>query len=893
MKVLRVAGRRMAGLFHRDRHDADLREELESLAAIQLEDDLAAGVDPEEARRRLIERTGGSIGGVTEAVRDQRGLAWLDALARDVRHAVRLLRRNPVFAATAVLSLALGIGSNAAIFSIIDTLVLRPLPVAHAGRLLLLDHGSWTYPIWERIQQQAHVFDGAAAFANETFLTRSGNRTQREQGLFVSGRFFEVLGVSLAQGRAILPADDVRGGGPDGPVAVISHAYWERRFGRDPGILGRTITIERVPFTVVGVTAPEFFGPEVGRAFDIAIPFGTEPMLTGAESALDVRQKWWLEILIRRRDGQTEAQVTEALRQMQPGIRQATLNRNPDYLQEPFSIVSAEHGRSTLRGRYSDALWILMGAAVAVLLVTCANVANLLLARAASRRSEMSVRLAVGGTRRRLIGQLLVEGLVLSVIGAAGGLVFALWTARFIVSQLSTQGAPVVLGVGIDWRVLVFTGGVACAITPLFAVVPALRATRLAPGDAMKEQSRSVAGDGRHTLGQALVLGQIALSLALVVLAGLLVGTFTRLASRPLGLESRRVIVADVAIEESVPVEERAALFDRVRRVVSDVPGVDGASLAVITPMSGRGWNTALLDVDGVVIPGDPRQRLSWANAVSDGYFATYGTELLEGRDLATSDVEGSSRVIVVNQAFVRRFLGGGSALGRHVREGTGRPGEVGEPREIVGVVADAVYGDLRREVPPMMYVPLGQAGLERSTAISVAARARAAAAAPLIEPVTRAIEQADGRLTAEVMAHQVLVRKALVQERLTATVAGLFGALALLVAVVGLYGVTAYTVSRRRAEIGVRLALGATPPRVVFLVMGRVALLVSLGVVAGVGVSLWAGRAVRVLLHGLQPNDPQTLAGAALMLLVTGGVAGALPAWRAARTDPAVALRE
>ena len=505
----------------------------------------------------------------------------------------------------------------------------------------------------------------------------------------------------------------------------------------------------------------------------------------------------------------------------------------------------------------------------------------------------MSIRLAVGGSRRRLVWQLLVEGLVLSAIGAAAGLLFAQWTARFIVSQLSTTRAPVMLDVGLDWRMLAFTGVVACVITPLFAILPALRATRLAPGDAMKEQSRSVAGDGRHGLGQALVLGQIALSLALVVLAGLLVGTFTRLAWQPLGLESRRVVVAQVTLEEEVPESERGALFERLREVVNAVPGVREASLAVITPMSGSGWNSAVLDIDGTVVPGSPRERVVWANAVSDGFFATYGTELRAGRDLARSDVEGTPRVVVVNEAFVRRYIGRGQAIGRRLREGTGVPGEADEPREIVGVVADAVYRDLRKEVPPTMYVPLGQAGNDRRTTMGISARAQAAVASALVEPVARAIEQADSRATAQVVAHEVLINNALAQERLIATVAGLFGGLALLIACVGLYGVTAYSVSRRRTEIGLRLALGATPGRVITLVLGRVAVLVSLGVLAGVGLSLWAGRAVRVLLHGLQPNDPGTLIGAAVVLLLTGGLAGVVPAWRAARTDPASALRD
>jgi putative ABC transport system permease protein len=896
VKFLRVTTRRLVGLFGGDRHDAELREELESLAALQLEQDLAAGIPPAEARRRVIERNGGSITGVTEAVREQRGLAWLESLWRDVRMGARLLRRNPLFAATAVLSLALGIGANAAIFSIIDHLLLRALPVRHADRLLMLDGGSFTYPIWEQVKLRAGEFDGAGAWANEEMTVRVGATGRREQGIFVSGGFFELLGVTPVLGRTIDDADDRRGGGANGPVAVISDAYWERAFGRDPDVLGRTVIVDRVPFTIVGVTPRPFFGPEVGRSFTVAIPFGTEPLLRGSGSTLDERRNWWLNILVRRRVEQTEAQVQSAMAAMTPAVREATRTPDPNYLSEPLRVVPAEQGRSVLRGQYRDALYILMAASVVVLLVTCANVANLLLARATTRRGEMSVRLAIGGSRWRLVRQLLAESAVLSVLGVAVGLLVAVATARVIVSQLSTSTAPVMLDVALDWRLALFATVVACLVTPLFAVLPALKATRVEPGAAMKEQSRTVAGDGGHALGQTLVLGQIALSLSLVVLAGLLVGTFTKLASRPLGLDSRRVVVAEVRmLPDAVPAEERTALFDRLKTIVNQVPGVAATALTTKTPASGSGWNSGVVDVDGTDVGGDGRQRMVWMSGVTDGFFATYGIEIRAGRDVSAGDTAAAPPVMIVNEAFVRRFLGSGPAIGRRVRQGLhDRPDTYSEYREIVGVVADTVYRrDLRRDFEPTVFLPMGQLDGPPRESINVAARSRADDAAALVAAIAQAVDGADSRITSRVAAHQVYVHNALTQERLIATVAGLFGGLALVLAVVGLYGVTAYTVSRRRAEIGVRLALGATPRRVVQLVLQRVAVLVAAGVVVGVGISLWAGRAVRVLLHGLEPNDPTTLFGAAAVLLVTGGLAGVIPAWRAARTDPAAALRQ
>lgn len=892
-----MALRRLGHLLDRRRHDDDLREELESLAALQWEDQLAAGMDPSEARRRVIARTG-SVTAVQEAVRDQRGVAWLESAWRDARMGIRLLRRQPLFSVTAIFSLALGIGANVAIFSIVDHLLLRPLPVRHADRLLLLDNGGngWTYPIWEQIEARAVEFDGVGAWATQDMVVRAGASSRRETALFVSGGFFEVLGVSPVIGRTVDEGDDRRGGGRNGLVAVISHAYWDSAFGRDPHVLGRSVTIDGVSFTIVGVTPRRFFGPVVGRSFSVAIPFGAEPVLRGSGSVLDERRNWWLDIVIRRRADQTEAQVQAAVGAMTSAVREATRTPDPNYLQDPLRVESASRGRSTLRGQYRDSLYVLLAASALVLLITCANVANLLLARATARRGEMSIRLAIGGSRWRLVRQLLAESAVLSMLGVTAGLLVAVTTARLIVAQLSTSMAPVMLDVALDWRLVAFAIGVAALVTPLFALVPALRATGVAPGQALKAQSRTVAGDGAHALGQTLVLAQIALSLALVVLAGLLVGTFTRLASRPLGLESRRVVVAEVRIlPDAVPSTDRAAVFARLRRVVSEVPGVDETSLSTKVPLSNAGWNSAVLDVDGNDVGGDGRQRMVWMSGVSDGFFATYGIAVREGRDVAAGDTPDTAPVMVVNEAFVRRFLGSGTALGRRVRQGVpGRPDTYSAYREIVGVVGDTVYRrDLRRPAEPTVFLPMGQLDGPPGDSLTIAARARAGEATALVAAVSRTLDAAESRVTSRVMAHEVFVQSALTQERLIATVAGLFGGLALVLAIVGLYGVTSYAVSRRRSEIGVRLALGATPSHVVRLVLQRVALLVAAGIVGGIVLSLWAGRAVRLLLHGLEPSDPLTMASAAVVLLVTGGLAGLVPAWRAARTDPAAALRQ
>ncbi len=905
MKALRAFTRRLAATFGHDRHDADLREELETLAALQLDDQLAAGVPAEQARRDMLARRG-SVTAVQETMRERRGLGWLSAAGRDVRVGVRMLRRNPIFAAVAVLSLGLGIGVNTAIFSIVDHLLLRSLPVQHASRLTLLTAadapataalgGDYTFPIYEAVRLHASRFDGVGAFAGPNRMAvSSGGATARPEVVYVSGGFFELMGVAPMVGRTLAASDDVRGGGVEGPVAVVSARYFERTLGGDVAALARPVEIEGIPFTIVGVMPPSFFGAEVGRGFDIMIPFGTEPMITGEGSSLDARSNWWVKVMVRLQIGQSVAEATRALQQIQPQVREMTIpDRYPPeekvrYLTEPLSLAPAAQGTSGLRARYRDALMILMAVVAVILLITCANVANLLLARAGTRRAEMSLRLSVGASRARLVGQMLIESWLLAMAGAAVGLVFAVWTARLIVSQLSTVRVAYTMDVSLDWRVLLFTVLVAGVVTPLFGVVPALRATRVSPGEALKDQNRAIAGQATPALTQALIVAQIAMSLGLVVVAGLLIRTFTGLASQPLGFDAQRVIVATVTLSrDAMAPERRGDAYARLRRIVAGVPGVEQTTVAVISPLSGRGWNWRVGSVDGRAVQGQGRERMTWSNAVSPGYFETHGTRLLAGRDFLETDAAGAPKVTIVNQAFVRRFIAQGEPIGRLV-EGD-RDDEDGSV--IVGVVEDAQYRNAREAPPPIMYAPLAQIPVLPAT-ISLSARAMGGRANGLERPIASAIEGAGIPLAVEMVALSRQVESTMVQERLLAILAGLFGALALAIAGIGLYGVTAYAVSRRRSEIGVRLALGATPTSVVSLVLRRVALLVAAGVTIGAVGALYASRAVEVLLYGLEPNDPVTLTGAAVVLLLTGAVAGVIPAWQAARTDPASAMRQ
>jgi predicted permease len=817
---------------------------------------------------------------------------------QDLRDAVRSLRATPLVSTVAVLSLALGIGANTAIFSIVDSLLLRALPVREPERLVMVSAGdqlqSWTNPIWEQIRDRPELFEGALAWGTTRFDLSQGGQTDLVNGVWASGSYFRVLGVPAILGRTFSEADDLRSGGPDGPVAVISYGFWQRRFGGAADAIGRAITLNRTAYTIVGITPREFFGTDVGRAFDVAVPLGTEVVMRGREHRLDQRSYWWLTVLARRRPGQSVEAATAALRAARPGVREATLPQNwrdpESYLKDSFSLVPAAAGDSFLRSRYQRPLLTLMIVVGLVLLIACANIANLLMARATARRHELSVRQALGASRWRLGRQLLAESLLLSGVGAALGLAFAMWGGRVLVRQLSTSTNAVFLDLSLDWRVLGFTAVAAVGTALLFGTAPALGATRVAPIDALKEQGRG-AGGGRMRLSGSLVVAQVALSLVLVFAAGLFVRTFSTLATLDSGFNAGPVLLVTMNAQSSgVVPAARATLFERARQAVAALPGVKSAALSAVTPVSGSRWQYSA-SVVGEALPPDD-QRGVYVNPLSPGWFMTYGTALLAGRDFDDRDAPGARPVAIVNQAFARRFLNGANPIGRMVQEMRGGM-EDPPPIEIVGLAADAVYSSLRDPVPPTLYLPLAQQlGGPSTTTLSVQS---GLGASPAL--LTRSVADAIGRvdrdlaLTFRPLADQV--GAALTQERLVATLSGFFGGLALVLAGLGLYGVTAYAVHRRRGELGIRMALGAAPGGVVRLVLRRVAFLVGTGVLVGGAISWWAAPFVGTLLYGVDPRNPLIFTAAALMLAGIGALAGWAPARRAARIDPVDTLRE
>jgi putative ABC transport system permease protein len=819
-----------------------------------------------------------------------------------LRDGYRTLKSTPVVTVVAILSLALGIGANTAIFSVLDTLLLRSLPVDTPRDLVILgdERGRrphWPNPIWESIRDREELFDGtsddtfAGAFAVSSTRFNLAARGESEfvDGLWASGNTFEVLGVPAMLGRTFAARDDQRGGGPDGAVAVISHAFWQRRFGGAADAIGRSITVERVPFTIVGVMPPGFFGVDVGRTFDIAVPIGTLTLVQDPR-ALERRTNWWLRIFIRLTPGQTIEAGTARMRALQPQIREAAMppdwrpNQQQNFLKDAFRLDPAATGDSSLRARYRRPLLTLMVAVGLVLLIACANLANLLLARASARRREFSIRIALGASRLGIARQLLTESLLLAGAGALLGLVLAQWSSRLLVRQLSTATNNVFLDLSLDWRILGFTTGVAVIAAVLFGMAPALRATRVPPIDALKGQGPGLAGDARFGAGAVLMVVQVALSLVLVVAAGLFMRTFSSLAGVELGFDSRRVLFAKIEIPAAkIDPAARPELFRQLTAAAVAVPGVSHVALSEVTPLGTSIWNNYVELLDGPPLPED--ERLTYFNMVSAGWFETCGTAILAGRDFTSADTPGAPRVAIVNEAFARRFTGGANPIGRRVRA-------QGENRLIVGYVRDMVYESLRAPVPPTMYLPYGQAApLPSSTVLNV----RAAGGSPtrLVRPLAAALAGVHGDLRVTFRPLSDQVDAALTQERIVAALSAFFGALALLLAGLGLYGITSYAVNRRRTEIAIRMALGAAPAGVVGLVLRRVVILIAIGIITGTAASLWASRFVSPLLFGLQPRDPLTLVTAIVLLAAIGALAGWLPARRASRIDPARILGE
>ena len=885
------------------RHGADLREEIEthrSLRQDALERDGLGADEAAHASRRAM----GNIPLAIEDTREVWAMRALDHTRQDVRDAVRGLRKSPGFSLVTIATLALGIGANTALFSIFNSLIMRPLPVRDPGSLALLTDGSWSYPVWQEISARADgLFDGAFTWSDGTFDLTHGGRPVPVDGAYVSGRFFDVLGVPAFRGRMLTPADD-NAPSPNGPVAVVSHRFWRQHFGGADDVVGRQLTVliqrQRFAFTVVGVMPPGFSGVAVGRVADVVLPFAAEPLLQGRDSALQETGRSWLEIMVRLKPGQTVEHASAQLRSVQSQIRDAVLpglRGSPAfaarYLTDPLTLAPAAAGASGLRRQYGTPLFAMVVAVGLVLLVACANIASLLLARALARRGELSVRLALGASRWRLARLLLLESLLVAMIGAGVGLLFAKWGSALLVRQLGTWESTVSLDLALDWRVLVFTATLTCLCAITAGVAPMFAVKSVAPGEALKSAGRAMAGDRRFVVRGALVVAQIAVSFVLVIAAGLFLRTFTSLSHLPLGFVPEPLVVVNVNLFASgIPPEERGARIDRVRDAAT-VSGVRSVSVSQMRLLTGGGWftNNMVAVGDGPMLPEDRRNRV-WRNATTPGWFETMGIPLRGGRDFSQRDRVGSPPVAIVNEAFVRRYLPGQQPIGQTLRVDS----DDGPRYEIVGVAADAVYTTPRAGMLPTMYVPLAQREPRewnswRNVVLTI--KAVSGQRALVERDVATALTQADPTLVFRLGTFDQMLAATMTQERLVAMMSGFFGALALLLAGLGLYGIVVQAVNARRTEIGLRMALGAQPAGIVRLVFRRLAALIVAGLALGLAGSWWAARFVAPLLFRVEARDPMTFSGTAAVLVAVGVLAAWVPARRAARLDPATVLRE
>ncbi|MBN9662213.1 MAG: ABC transporter permease [Acidobacteria bacterium] len=832
---------------------------------------------------------------------------WLDETRADLLYGLRQLRRNPGFATVAILSLALGIGANTAIFQLIDAIRLKALPVREPGQLVTIDFregaarsGWWptrdavmTHPEWEEILRRQQSFSGLLAWSIARFNLTAGGEPRFAEGLYVSGGFFQELGVDAMLGRTFTAADDRAACTPS---AVVSYAFWQREFGGDPGVLARTVSLDGHAIPVVGVTPPAFFGVEVGSRYDVAIPLCADRMMSeDGRGRAPQPATWWLSAMGRLKPGWTLQSADAHLRAISPAVMRATLppTYQPElakrYLANQLTAVAAGTGTSPLRAQYESPLLLLMAATGMVLLIACANLANLLLARSTVRAPEIAIRLAIGASRWRLIRQLLAESLLLAVTGAVLGAGLALGLSRALIAFLSTARNPVFVDISMDGRVLAFTAALSLLTCVLFGLLPAWRGTRLAPASAMRGGARgSTAGREQSALRRALLAGQVALSLVLLVGALLFVRSLHNLMTVDTGFQTEGLLSVSVDYTRGhYPVERREAVIRELRSRLAAVPGVQSAAQTSTVPLSGRGGWDNLVGIQGATPASGGRP--AFLAEVSPGYFGTMRTRLIAGRDFDEHDNRTAPKVAIVNQAFAKQLYGAAQPIGRtfHLAADAGQAEPV---FEIVGLVGNAKYASVKEEVQPVAFFPLGQRGEPGNRAWFVLR-----VSGPVgrcVGAVKETVLSLDPSMGVEWKPLSTELEESLLREKLLAVLSGAFGFLAALLATLGLYGVIAYMVARRRNEIGVRIALGADRMNVIRLVLREAFLLLGIGLPIGLVLSLWASRAAASMLYHLPAQDFVSLGAASGLLGVIAFIASYVPARKAAGLDPVDTLR-
>ena len=902
----------IAGLNLEPTREADVVEELSQHLRDRYEEMLASGVEASQAHQTLhAELEDGRLlkGLASTVARAREPLAagssgqakFFGGIGRDLRYAMRQLWQSPGFAIVAILSLALGVGANTAIFQLLDAVRLRMLPVQHPEQLayvhiiktpngrsgnFVTNHADLTFGIWNLLRSEQQGFSTIAAWSEQGHNLGMGGEARNANTLMVSGDFFPMLGVQPIAGRLLSPADDYRGCGAQG--ALISYGFWQKEYGGRDVALGSKITLDRQVFQIIGVTPPSFHGIDVGRDFDVALAMCSEPVFSGKNSWTDDSMTWWLAGIGRLKPGWTLERANAQLATISPGIFAATLPEKydainkKDYLRFQLGATRADNGVSSLRGVH-DPLSILLGLSGLVLLLACANLANLLLARASARQREMALRLTLGASRARLMRQVLAESLLLALFGTAAGVCLAQFLSRAVIWLLSSSQDNIFLEITLDWRVLGFAAGLAVLTCILFGLTPALQASHTDPGAAMKASGRGVTSGRQHfALRRILVVSQVALSLVLLVGALLFARSFRNLMTLDVGFEQDHILVAGFDFSPMhIPMERRAAFKRELHERLRAIPGVQSVAGVFVVPISHSGWD------DNVDVPGGPQRKDTQFNSVSSGYFQTMGVPMLAGRDFNESDLPNSPRVAIVNETFAKQFFGGANPVGKVISD-AGKPNQT---YQIVGLVKDMKYHQLREDFPPITFVATSQEK-EPGEGQTFVIRSNEATES-LVAEVKRVAQEMNPAMVLNFSTFKVQMRDDLIGERVMATLTGFFGGLAIILAMVGIYGVISYMVLRRRNEIGVRMALGAARTRILLMILRESLVLLAIGAVIGTGLALAAGAAAASMLYGLKPHDPLTLGASLVCLAAIVIVASFIPARKAATVDPMVVLRE
>ncbi|HEV2495053.1 MAG TPA: ABC transporter permease [Terriglobia bacterium] len=838
---------------------------------------------------------------------------------RDVRYAARVLVKNPVFTVVAVVTLALGIGANTAIFTLLDQVLLRLLPVKNPQQLVLLTMrghhygNNWggnaiSYPMYRDFQDHNEVFSGMfCRFPTHVNLT-FGGQAERVEAELVSGTYFSVLGVTTALGRTFTPEEDRVASGA--PLVMLSYNYWKQRFAGDPAILGKTLTINKYPMTVIGVAQAGFDGVELGFTPKLFIPVMMQPEIVIVPMRmLTDRRSRWVNAFGRLKPGVTAKQAKASLQpfmhsMLEMEVREAAFAKASKYDRDEFlkctiDVLPGSQGRSYLRPGLSTPLWVLMAITGVVLLIACANLANLLLARATGRQKEIAVRMAIGASRGRIVRQLLIETLCLSALGGLTGLLLAFWADKALMAiYLPADSGGLNISTTPDLRLLLFTLAVTIATALVFGLVPALKTTKPDVSKTLKDQAGAVVGGVHGGLRKTLVVAQVALSLLLLIGAGLFLRTLNNLSRLGPGFPPERLVGFNIDPSLGGYTPERAKIFyQQLTDSLSSIPGVHSVGLASMRILEGDEWDSSMT-VEGYN-PAKPDDRAQpYMNMIGPNYFATLGVPIVEGRDFTlqdNSEVKNGPKpddwtptAVIINQKFAQHYLPGQNPIGRHL--GFGSDPGTPTPMEIVGVVKDIKYTSLRDDIPEQAFIPYLGSHFLGSMTVYI----RTTFDPSQLMPAVRAkVRELDSNLPIyDMRTTDVQISNSLSTERMIASLSTVFGLLATLLAIIGLYGVMAYTVSQRTREIGIRMALGAAPAKVIGMVMREVLLLVAIGVGVGVPASFALMRAVQSQLYGLTPHDPLTLALATAGLALVACVAGYLPALRASRLDPMTALR-